>query len=385
MREQAAQVERAGQPVDTSASLMPSSRTSRSSTLRVDVLLDLEPHRRAEAAAQQLLLQRGEQVLGVVLLDLEVLVAGDAEGVVLQHLHAGEELVEVARDDVLERHEALALDSAEPPRRRRAEQVGGTLTRAKCSLPVCGLRTQHGEVERQAGDVGERVRRVDGQRREHREDPVARRAAERLAAPRRSRSSQRTSVDALVRRAPGAPRRWKTRGVPLHAARGRPRRSARAPRGAQPGGGAHGEAGGDAALEAGHADHEELVEVAGEDGQEAGPLEQRHGRVLGELEHPLVELQPGQLAVEEAVGRQVVLVVALSACADEPPVGGTGGDAPVGDGAGERADLGCLARRTRRPMRRGSPQSGRPARRASGLVRLPVLMRPSWHRKVARG
>ena len=69
----------------------------------------------------------------------------------------------------------------------------------------------------------------------------------------------------------------------------------------QAGGGAHGDAGGDPALEAGHPDHEELVEVAGEDRQEPHPLEQRQVGVLGELEHPLVEAQPGQLAVEEAV------------------------------------------------------------------------------------
>ena len=58
---------------------------------------------------------------------------------------------------------------------------------------------------------------------------------------------------------------------------------------------------GDAALEAGHADHEELVEVRGEDRQEPHPLEQREVGVLGQLEHPLVERQPGQLAVQEPV------------------------------------------------------------------------------------
>ena len=47
---------------------------------------------------------------------------------------------------------------------------GGTLTRAKRRSPVRGLRTQHGQVERQAGDVGEGVAGVDGQRGEHRED-----------------------------------------------------------------------------------------------------------------------------------------------------------------------------------------------------------------------
>src|SRR5439155_21608582 len=51
-------------------------------------------------------------------------------------------------------------------------------------------------------------------------------------------------------------------------------------------------------VDTGHADHEELVEVARVDRRELHALEQRERRVLGQLEHPLVEVQPGQLAVE---------------------------------------------------------------------------------------
>jgi len=58
----------------------------------------------------------------------------------------------------------------------------------------------------------------------------------------------------------------------------------------------------DAALEAGDPDHEELVEVVAEDRQELDALEQRHVLVHGELQDALVELQPGELALEEAVG-----------------------------------------------------------------------------------
>ena len=72
--------------------------------LRIDVVLDLEPHRRtADLAPQQLLLQGEQQVLGVVLLDLDVFVAGDPEDVVLHDLHAAEQLVEMLGDHVLER------------------------------------------------------------------------------------------------------------------------------------------------------------------------------------------------------------------------------------------------------------------------------------------
>ena len=46
-----------------------------------------------------------------------------------------------------------------------------------------------------------------------------------------------------------------------------------------------------------HPDHEELVQVAGEDGGELEPLHQGDALVLGLLQHPLVEAQPGQLPV----------------------------------------------------------------------------------------
>ena len=68
-----------------------------------------------------------------------------------------------------------------------------------------------------------------------------------------------------------------------------------------------GDAGVDAALEAGHADHEELVEVRGEDRAEIGAFEQRNVFVLGKLEDTLVELQPAEFAVEEPVWRQRLL------------------------------------------------------------------------------
>ena len=71
--------------------------------------VDLEAHGRAEAAAAQLDLDRGEQVVGLLLLEREVGVAGDPEGEGLHDLHAREQLVEVGGDDLLERHEALAV------------------------------------------------------------------------------------------------------------------------------------------------------------------------------------------------------------------------------------------------------------------------------------
>ena len=49
--------------------------------------------------------------------------------------------------------------------------------------------------------------------------------------------------------------------------------------------------------EAAHADHKELVQVAGEDGGEFEALKERHTLVERLREHPVVEGEPGELAV----------------------------------------------------------------------------------------
>ena len=49
------------------------------------------------------------------------------------------------------------------------------------------------------------------------------------------------------------------------------------------------------------AHHEELVEVACEDGEELDSFEQGDALILGERQHPGVEVEPGQLAIEVAV------------------------------------------------------------------------------------
>src|SRR5262249_49159372 len=64
------------------------------------------------------------------------------------------------------------------------------------------------------------------------------------------------------------------------------------------GAGAEGDAELDLLLDAADADHEELVEVGLEDGEEFQALQQRNVRALGLLEHAAVELQPAQLTVE---------------------------------------------------------------------------------------
>ena len=67
----------------------------------VDRIFNLKTHGRAETAAQQLLFEGLQQVLGIVLFNLKVFVTGYAEDMVLNNLHAGEERVKVLCNDNL--------------------------------------------------------------------------------------------------------------------------------------------------------------------------------------------------------------------------------------------------------------------------------------------
>ena len=151
------------------------------------------------------------------------------------------------------------------------------------------------------------MRRVDGQRGQHREHLVPEQLGEPLAgvvvqlvpphdgdALLGQRRLDGVAVDPRVPRHQRlGPARDVVEDVARLVARGRAHRDPR----------------GDAPLEARDADHVELVEVAGEDGEEARALQQRDLGVLGQLQHPGVERQPRHLAVGEAVLGQVVRVV----------------------------------------------------------------------------
>ena len=150
---------------------------------RVHAGADLEPHDLAEAPAAQLVLDRLEQVVGLVG-DLEVGVAGDAEQVVADDLDAREQRVEVLGDDVLERDERVLGDLDEP----RQDLLGDLDAREHLVVEV-GVVQADDQAERQVRDVRERPARADRQRRQHREDLLAEVALDRRspgAATRRS-------------------------------------------------------------------------------------------------------------------------------------------------------------------------------------------------------
>ena len=79
-------------------------------------------------------------------------------------LHPGEQDLEVGGDDLLDRDEPLAVRELDEPREQRRHLHAG-----EAPLAARGIPDERGEVQRERGDVGERVRRVDRERGEHRE------------------------------------------------------------------------------------------------------------------------------------------------------------------------------------------------------------------------
>ncbi len=204
-----------------------------------------------------------------------------------------------------------------------------------------GVLQQDGEVEREPGDVGERVGRVDRERGEHGEDVVGEEEVERVAVGLVELVPAHDGDALILESRPHVV--LEDRGVLVHQLVREPGDPLDQLARLEAGRGPHGEAGGDPPLEAGDPDHEVLVEVAREDREEAGPLEERHVGVHRELHDPLVELQPGQLTLEVAVGGQVVLRLRTRPRPDEPAVGPAGRRSPGGHRAREGADLRGLA------------------------------------------
>ena len=252
---------------------------------------DLDAHDLAEAPPAQLVLDGLQQVVGLVG-DGVVGVAGDAEHRVVDDLHAREELVEVGRDQLLERDEGAPV--VEPHEAR--EHLLGHLHAREGLGPGDGVADDDPERERQVGDVGERAAQAHGQRGEHREDLAAEAVVElRALAVVDVRAADDADAVLGERRPQLLVQAARLASVvPAHrCADGVDRLRRRATvlqRGLEPRL--------DLVVQAGHADHDELVEVRGDDRAELHPLEQRDARVLGELEHARVELQPRELAVE---------------------------------------------------------------------------------------
>ena len=124
----------------------------------------LDPDDVTEATAAKLALHGLEEVGGVVG-DLEVGVARHPEDRALDDLDAGEERGQEVGDDLLERDVQAAAAEVE-----EAREPLGDLHAREALLARLGILREDREREREPGDVGERLARADGERREHRVD-----------------------------------------------------------------------------------------------------------------------------------------------------------------------------------------------------------------------
>ena len=260
------------------------------------VLLHLEAHDVAEAAAAQLRLDRAEEVVRLVG-DREVRVARDPEARGVEHLHPGEEPADVRLDDVLERDQAV-VDRQEARQPRRHLDAG------EAGLALDGVADAQPEVEREPGDVGEGQPGAHRERREDRVDLAVELDVHLTALVGRElgegddvdarpgeRGADLLAPDAaLLGRQLAHPRGDPVEDLLAGELVGRRRPPARLER----------------VLHRRHPHHEELVEVAGEDREELAALEERHAGIARQGQHARVEVEPRQLAVDVEGGiRQV--------------------------------------------------------------------------------
>lgn len=260
---QTGQVERPGDPVDL-VRRDPQLLHQQVEHLGRDRVLDLQPHRRPEAPPEQLLLQGLHEVLRDVLVNVEVLVARDAEDVVLDDLHALEELAEMGGDHILKRDEPIL------GRRHEPRQLGGNLHSGEHR--VIGRRVPHhdGQIQAQSRNIRKRVCRVDRQRRQHGPDALPEQFAQlRTLFPAQIGPSD--DVDALARQLRADPIVEHGRVPPGQFLRDR-RDPGQLLAGLQPALGTQEQAGGHPPFETRHPHPEELVEIAGEDRQETHPF-----------------------------------------------------------------------------------------------------------------
>src|SRR6185437_15054917 len=265
------------------------------------VLRGLEPHRRPVAPMRELALERAAQVIDLFLVDEKIAVAGDPELVTADDLNPGEELLDERLHDAGEEHEGAPalLDGHRHDARQRAGRLhDGEL--AVAAERVLALQA-YDEVETLVLDAGERARRIETQRTQHRlhlvleillePTPRLRRpvvaAEQRDLALRERRQQDLVEATILLGHEAGGALVNGRELLLERQAIGRERARAQL----------------EQLLEAGDPDLEELIEIARGDKEEAQPLEQRHRLVEGLREHAAVELEEGQLAVEVEAGR----------------------------------------------------------------------------------
>ena len=260
------------------------------------VMADLEPHDLAEAALRELELDSLEQVVGIV---------REREVSIARHAKDGQRLDRPA-DHVVEEVNDQVLDQDTRASRADADEPGhavGDVDADETPLARGGVDHDRGDVQRERRDVAGTAP----------PEPTAIGVSSgaisrsnRFVSARCSRGVHSSNDTMRMPSAASAGRRTSSHSASWSAFRASTRCSRlleRLPRGAS-----IGRAALDLRLDLfagpGHAHGEELVEVRRDDPAQLHALEQRDAGIRRELEHPPVEVEPRQLAVEEPIGRR---------------------------------------------------------------------------------
>ncbi|MGX1076834.1 hypothetical protein AB7M45_007444 [Bradyrhizobium elkanii] len=260
--------------------------------------LDLEPDHRPAAAALERGLEQANEVFGLFL-DFEFGVPDDSECALALDGVAGEQAADEQTGCLLQRDQPRRSAFLGGGDADEAVDLAGHADQRVHRLAVGDPRQLQRHREAEIRDERERMRRVDRQRRQQREDVVE----EVILDPAPLGPGDVAAVDQLDadlgQDIPQvAPDRLLVGGelrdglVDHHELLGR-QQAVRA---------ALGNALADLRLDAGDTDHEELVEVIRRNRQEADPLQHGMAEIDRFLEHPPVEMQPGELPVDEALG-----------------------------------------------------------------------------------
>ena len=265
----------------------------------------------AAAAPLQRALVEQDQILGL-LVDLDVAVADQAEEAAGTHLVAGEQARQEDVDEFFQRQEAD----------RRARQAHETIDlrrqgqqRHQRALVLLALQLQH-RREAAVRDERERMRRIDGQRRQDREDLVD----EILLEPgtfggRELGGGQHGDAGLAQLALQGRPDAL----LLVHQDRGAVADRGQLLRRRQPVVAQQRRAIRQHVDEPRHTDHVEFVEVGRRNRQEAHPLEQRMARVRRFFQHARVEREPRKLTIDETawtVGRYGCSLFSRCRCAE---------------------------------------------------------------------
>ena len=247
----------------------------------------------AAAAALQHRLVKAHEVFGFFL-DFDVAVAQDAEEAARGDGVTREQLVMIDPDDAFERDEPRLLAAIGQP--HETLKLRGDRKEGGHRLAVDLMRQTQRHDEAEIGDERKRMRGVDRERRQDREDLIG----ELVIKPCAVLARQRVGFDhhdaGIGQRgaqfAPGLlliGDQLGRHGIDARELLGR----------RQPVVGQRGDTGVDHAFEAGDAHHVEFVEVRRRDGKKAQPLQHGVTQVLRLLQNAAVEGKPGQFAVDE--------------------------------------------------------------------------------------